>query len=406
MREFYKKLCAVWKLVSLLFLTLAAYSYAMFQGGFVSWFLFYSFFPFAMYSLLLLLYPVRSFKATRTVSQEQYTVGQRLIGTITIKRRFPFPLFYLLVEDEMTEKLQGSKKLSEPKKLFFPWFKRRVSFSYVLLQIPRGEHQLSAIRIRTGDLFGLIEKEVTFEVENTFLVYPPFVDLRYYPQQRRFEQGSASTVANYLHDSTMAVGIREYQAGDKLAWIDWKATARRDSIMTKEFEQMQSHDVVIILDRTKSDMFESIVTYTASFIREIMKSGARVGLVSIGSDRHIFPLQSDEEHGRNMFYHLAKVDCDSEEPLSTLLEKDVFKTEMKQVTNIIVTSHLTLDFARRLEYLVRLQQSYVLFVIKSVHHETLNEEKVLIERLKKRHIDVKVISSRDEGKGYKEVRGG
>jgi uncharacterized protein (DUF58 family) len=202
----------------------------------------------------------------------------------------------------------------------------------------------------------------------------------------------------------MAVGIREYQAGDKLSWIDWKATARRDSIMTKEFEQMQSHDVVIILDRTKSDMFESIVTYTASFIRAIMKSGARVGLISIGSDRHIFPLQSDEEHGRNMFYHLAKVDCDSKEPLSTLLEKDVFKTEMKQVTNIIVTSQLTLDFARRLEYLVKLQQSYMLFVIKSVHDETLNEEKVLIERLKKRHIDVKVISSRDDGRGYKEVR--
>ncbi|MCM3655310.1 DUF58 domain-containing protein [Metabacillus litoralis] len=404
MKEFYKKLRAVWKLVSLLFLTLAAFSYAMFQGGFVSWFLFYSFFPFAVYSLLLLLYPIRSFMASRTVSQEQYTVGQRLIGTITIKRRFPFPLFYLLVEDEMTEKLQGSKKVSEPKKLFFPWFKRRVSFSYVLLELPRGEHQLSAIRIRTGDFFGLIEKEVTFEVENTFLVYPPFVNFRYYPQQRRFEQGSASTVANYLHDSTMAVGIREYQAGDKLSWIDWKATARRDSIMTKEFEQMQSHDVVIILDRTKSDMFESIVTYTASFIRAIMKSGARVGLISIGCDRHIFPLQSDEEHGRNMFYHLAKVDCDSKEPLSTLLEKDVFKTEMKQVTNIIVTSQLTLDFARRLEYLVKLQQSYMLFVIKSVHDETLNEEKILIERLKKLHIDVKVISSRDDGRGYKEVR--
>ncbi|MGM0878437.1 MAG: DUF58 domain-containing protein [Bacillota bacterium] len=403
MKNIYNKFRAGWKLVSLLFLTLAVFSYAMFQGGFVSWFLFYSFLPFAIYSLLLMFYPVRSFRVTRTVNQDQFTVGQRLIGTITIKRKFPFPLFYLLVEDELSEKLQGSEKLEEPKKLFFPWFKRKVSFSYALLQIPRGEHYLSTVRIRTGDLFGLIEKEVTFEVENYFLVYPSFVDLRYRPKQRQFDQGSASSLVKHWQDQAMAVGVREYQPGDKFAWIDWKATARRDSIMTKEFEQMQSHDVVIIFDRTNTALFESIVTYTASLLRAIMKSGARVGLVSIGSNKHIFPLQSDEQHVRNLFYHLAKVDCDSKVPLSTILEKDLLKTEMRQVTNIVVTCHLTLDFARRLEYLVDQQQTYMIVVIKNYNEKISKEENVLIERLKKRHIEVKVVSSRDAGIGFKEV---
>ncbi|WP_338787780.1 DUF58 domain-containing protein [Metabacillus sp. FJAT-53654] len=400
----FKKFSTGWKLVSLIFLTLAAFSYAMFQGGFVSWFLFYSFLPFAIYSLLLMLYPVRGFKVTRTVNQEQFTVGQTLISTITIKRKLPFPLFYLLVEDELSEKLQASEMVEGPKKLFFPWFKRRISFSYVLNQMPRGEHHFSTIRIRTGDLFGMIEKEVFFEVENYFLVYPSIVSLVYHPNQRQFEQGSASSLAKYWQDSTMAVGVREYQPGDKFAWIDWKATARRDSIMTKEFEQMQSHDVVIILDRTKSVMFESMITYTASLIRAIIRSGARVGLVSIGKSKNIFQLHADEQHSRELLYHLAKVDCDSNEPLSTILQNDLLKTEMKQVTNIIVSSHLSVDFVRKLEYLVKQQQKYILFMIKKGHEEISKEETVLIERLKKHHIEVKVVSSLATNKGFKEVK--
>jgi uncharacterized protein (DUF58 family) len=405
MNKFFINIRAVWKLITLLFFTLAAFSYAMFQGGFVSWFLLYSFVPFAIYSLLLMMYPIRHFKVTRTINQEQFTVGQQLIGTITVKRNIPFPLFYLLVEDVLSEKLQKSKMVVEPKKLLFPWFKRKVSFSYAIHNIPRGEHHFTTIRIKTGDLFGLIEKEAYFDAENYFLVYPSFVDITYRPTQRQFEQGTSSSLAKYWQDSTMAVGVREYQPGDKLASIDWKATARRDSIMTKEFEQMQSQDVMIILDRTKSALFESMVTYTASLLRAMMKSGARVGLLSIGKNQQVFPLQSDEQHFRHLLYHLAKVECDSYEPLSTLLEKVVGKNEMKYVTNIVVTSHLTVDFVRRLEYLVVQQERYMVTLVKNDHTIISKEEKVFIDRLKKQHIDVQVISNLDEGKGVREVSG-
>jgi predicted anti-sigma-YlaC factor YlaD len=94
---------------------------------------------------------------------------------------------------------------------------------------------------------------------------------------------------------------------------------------------------------------------------------------------------------------------DSKEPLSTILEKDLLKTEMRQVTNIVVTSHLTLDFARRLEYLVAQQQTYMIFVIKNDNGKISKEENVLIERLKKRHINVKVVRSQVADKGFKEV---
>jgi uncharacterized protein (DUF58 family) len=402
MMIFLRKFSTGLKLIALLFLTLAAFSYAMFQGGFVSWFLFYSFLPFSIYSFLLMLYPIRSFLVSRTINQAQFTVGQKFIGTITIQRKFPFPLFYLLVVDELSVKLEG--KIEKPKKLFFPWFKKTVSFSYTLSDLPRGDHLFSTIRIRTGDLFGLIEKEAFIKVESKFLVYPSYVDLVYRPRQRQFEHGTAANLPKYMHDSTMAVGIREYQPGDKFAWIDWKATARRDSIMTKEFEQVQNHDVVIILDRAQSAVFESIVTYTASLIRAIMRSGARVGFVSIGANQQIMPIQSDEKHERNLFYHLAKVNCDSTRPLSAIFEENLIKTEMKQVTNMIVTSQLTVDLVRKLETLGGHQQTFILCYIKNGNGNPSKEETVLVERLKKRYIEVEIINSHEVAKGFKEVK--
>ncbi|PMC33923.1 DUF58 domain-containing protein [Bacillus sp. UMB0899] len=400
MNKFLKNIKVGWKVVSLLFFTLAAFSYAMFQGGFVSWFLFYSFLPFAIYSFLLMIYPIRSFNVTRRINQDQFSVGQRLIGTITVKRSFPFPLFYLLVEDELSDKLLGVKRLEEPKKLFFPWFKKKVSFSYALLEMPRGEHYFRSVRLRTGDLFGLIEKEVSVEVENYFLVYPSTVDLVYRSNQKQYEQGAASTLTKYWQDSTMAVGVREYQPGDKFAWIDWKATARRDSIMTKEFEQMQSHDVVIFLDRTPSPLFETAVSYVASLIQAILKSGARVGFVSVGQQSQVFPMQLDEQHRRSMFYHLAKVDCDSQASFASIIEENRLNTELKLAASIVVTSNLTLDLTRKLEFLSGQQRLFILYLVKGKNEDLNKEENVLVERLAKRKIQLHVVKSQN----YKEVR--
>ena len=76
----------VLKFIFLALLFLITFSYAMFQGGFVSWFLFYSFLPFAIYSLLLLFYPLTGMKMTRSISHTELTDGQELTVTIHVER--------------------------------------------------------------------------------------------------------------------------------------------------------------------------------------------------------------------------------------------------------------------------------------------------------------------------------
>ncbi|MFB8733418.1 hypothetical protein ACEQPO_04280 [Bacillus sp. SL00103] len=48
------------RVMMLIILTAAVFCYAMFQGGFQSWFLFYAFLPYALYALLFALVPLES----------------------------------------------------------------------------------------------------------------------------------------------------------------------------------------------------------------------------------------------------------------------------------------------------------------------------------------------------------
>ena len=54
------------------------------------------------------------------------------------------------------------------KVILFPGLKRNISFQYAIDTIPRGEHTFSSVRVKTGDLFGMMEKEVIFQFQIHF----------------------------------------------------------------------------------------------------------------------------------------------------------------------------------------------------------------------------------------------
>jgi len=81
-------------LIFLFLLLVLTYSFAMFQGGFVSWFLFFSFLPFAIYSIALLIYPLNDFQIKRVFSPLQLTAGDQVTVKISLNRKFPFPLLF------------------------------------------------------------------------------------------------------------------------------------------------------------------------------------------------------------------------------------------------------------------------------------------------------------------------
>lgn len=377
--------------MSLIVLFIAlTFIYTMLQGEFVSWFLFYSFIPFGLYSLLLPFCALWNAEVRRITNQKEYTAGQQFLGTITIKRKIPFPLLYLIVEEVLPMEFKNCKQSKSAKVLLFPGFKRNISYQYVINAIPRGEHTFSNVHVKTGDVFGIIEKETIFSVPDKFLVYPQYIDITYRQVESYFEQGMLSSNVNVARDATISAGVRDYKPGDRFSWIDWKATARKNTIMTKEFEQQRSHDAVIFMDRTPSPMFELVVTFTASLIRSILKHDSQASFISTGKEQTIFSLHHGETQLQQIFCHLARVQADNMFPLSQTIEIELKKI-YQPITFVLVTSNLSPDIQKIAESMLMKNSRLMIFVVKEKAHQFSNRELNVLETLRKRNIFVKAI---------------
>lgn len=357
-------------------LTVLAFSYAMFQGGFVSWFLIYSFFPIAFYAFMLFFYPL-CIKGERTFSKQEFLFQEQVRVQITLSRKNRFPLFYMVAE----EMISSSSLLSEQqiKKVLVPGFKKKLAFSYEISQMPRGEHHFTGIRVKTGDLFGLIEKEKQIPIENKIVVYPSFEELQYRPISGSAGQGSAMTARAYQNqDTSMSVGIRSYQPGDRLSLINWKATAKRNSLMTKEFEQYRSHDVMIVMDCTPSAQFETVVSFTASAIKGIIRSGVQVGLLTASDNGRSFAIRGGEGQEQQLFYHLATIKEAGTISFAKVLENETAFIQQSR-TLLLVTVQLTEKVIERARYYSSQGQFVIVFLAagsqNDLEHKLVQQER-------------------------------
>ncbi len=234
-------------LFSLKFLTILLFvgilfAYAMFQGGFVSWFLFFGSLPIFLYMALLLIYPISNIKIERNIKQNIIEAGNDVKIEIVFKRNPLFPLYYCIIEDIMPDSIgyrdtkhKKFKYLSKPdalkekqgaKKVIFPWLKRTFSFVYTLKHVPRGEHVLNQLRIVVGDFTGTVKKEKIFNVESKLQVFPAKRKVTLHKTAASFEEGVSNSLNRTINNTTVVAGVRNYAPGDRVAWIDWKASAR------------------------------------------------------------------------------------------------------------------------------------------------------------------------------------
>ena len=390
MKQYLGILRTLCRVLAVIVLLVTTFVFAMFQGGFVSWFLFYSFIPFGLYSLFITFIPVLKMDVNRETNQDIYMAGEQFIGTITIERKHAFPLFYLLVEEVLPPEVQHCQQSKKAKVIFAPVFKKRLTYQYQIDSIPRGEHVFTKIRVKTGDLFGLVEKEVFYNHAEIFIVYPKYHQMTYKQIEGGFDQGQTTSNASLQRNTTIAVGTREYKPGDRFSWIDWKSSARKSNLMVKEFEQQQSYDVVIFIDRTNSQQFEEVVTLTTSLVRAILKKGAEVSFISVGEKSLSFPLKGGDYQFQQIYYHLAKVKADGIHPFSKTIQSK-FQGANQNVTFMLVTSQLTFDLISVIQKASIKRAKVLLFVVKGRGSKLSKQENEIIGGLKNTKVEVEVV---------------
>ena len=337
-----KKALSLWgRIIFVVFILLLTFSFAMFQGGFVSWFIFYMALPFVLYSLLLIFYPLQDIEMTRQIHTAQIRRGQKYSATVHFKRKLSFPLLYTVLTEKTNSIALRKRNPADNRTMFMPGFRKSHTWRYEIEDMPRGEHVLEGIELEVADFFGWTKKTKMFPLKQTILVYPKTHDIPYRAIESSYDQGAMAAPHTLVKDTTMATGIRDYQPGDRVSWIHWKSFARTQTLRTKEFEDRQAEDLFLLDDRKPSDKFELQVELTASLLQSIVRANSSVAYLSIGSTLDSFPVIHSESHLQRVMYHLTKILPDLDRPAEEVVSRDL--QQIRATTIIYVTTKLTVE---------------------------------------------------------------
>lgn len=107
---------------------------------------------------------------------------------------------------------------------------------YELVWVLCGEYYFYVVRVRIGDVFGLIEKIVFYELEDILFVYLFFQCFFYQVNERYQEDGVSGFFFVYQYYFVVVVSVWNYQLGDWFVVLDWKIFVWWSQLMMKEFE--------------------------------------------------------------------------------------------------------------------------------------------------------------------------
>ncbi len=114
----------------------------------------------------------------------------------------------------------------------------------------RGRYELGPIRISTRFPLGLIERSLVLPAPGSLLVYPRVGRLT--PQWKRDLLGAAEQVevtharAGVFDDEFHR--LREYRTGDNPRAIHWRSSARRGTLILREYQQHREQNLLLMLD--------------------------------------------------------------------------------------------------------------------------------------------------------------
>ncbi|MCY7422336.1 MAG: DUF58 domain-containing protein [Chitinophagaceae bacterium] len=122
---------------------------------------------------------------------------------------------------------------------------------YSLRPVKRGLYSFGTVNVYVTGPIGLINRRFKFAQPAEVPVYPSYIQLRRYQLMaisNRLSEVGVKKVRRLGH-SLEFEQIKEYVQGDDYRTLNWKATARRGSLMVNNFTDEKSQQVYCIIDK-------------------------------------------------------------------------------------------------------------------------------------------------------------
>lgn len=323
-------------------------------------------------------FSIRGFTLLREARVLRHQVGQVFEERFKINNRFAFARLWIEISDEsQLPGNSGSRVLS----LIGPR-QQRSYIAYTLLN-RRGSFSLGPTILKSGDPFGLFQNTVKQNNDNRLVVLPYIVDLKAFPSPAGMFPGGRAIRRKAYEITPQAAGVREYAPGDALRRIHWPTSARKDRLMTKEFDQDPQADVWVFLDayapvhyredekaaspvmrieqlwtwhrqtevKLPKDTFEYAISAAGSVVNYYIKQGRTVGFACAADVLTVLSPERGERQLNKILETLTFLNSDGNLPLVGLVEAQA-PSLPRASTVVLVTSstHSSVDLA--LDYMI------------------------------------------------------
>ncbi|MDO8589044.1 MAG: DUF58 domain-containing protein [Armatimonadota bacterium] len=125
-----------------------------------------------------------------------------------------------------------------------------VEFTYLLTPTARGDFRFGDLYLRSTGHLGLVVRQFRREASRPVRVYPDILQARKYEIRKRragaVEIGGRRT--RMIGLGTEFESLRDYQPDDEYRRIDWKASARRARLTSRQYQIDRTQNIVLALD--------------------------------------------------------------------------------------------------------------------------------------------------------------
>ena len=289
---------------------------------------------------------------------------------ITIDNNFGF-MVNLTIIDEVPVQFQMrnfNRKLSIKSK-------EKDNLTYHLRPTERGEYHFGNLNIYATSNLGLVAKRFCFDQNAMVPTYPSFKQLR------KFE---LLNINNNLQDYGLKkirrIGhtmefeqIKDYVLGDDLRSINWKATAKKNSLMVNQFQDEKSQPIYSIIDkgRVMKMPFEglSLLDYAINATLVIssiaLKKHDKAGMLSFSKNiENIVVAQRRNSQMHLILNSLYNIKTDYYESDFSRLYAHIKRHITQRSLILLYTNFETLDsLNRQFAYLKAIAKNHLIVVI-------------------------------------------
>jgi uncharacterized protein (DUF58 family) len=206
---------------------------------------------------------------------------ERLIVDVNVTNARRWPSAWTIEVEDFVER-EGSSSSPGARAgvcVFYPNIagtqKKQVSYEGRLPQ--RGHYRFGPLRVSTRFPLGLVRHTLVFDQADALLVHPKLGRLTHdwAKVMRENAAGSQPMQRRGLLEADF-YGLRDWRTGDSRHWIHWRTSARRGSLVVRQFEQRRSEDLALLVDlwqpsdpsEQQVENVETAVTFVATVIAQ------------------------------------------------------------------------------------------------------------------------------------------